>query len=51
MKVYDPARDRGERFVLDKVRFWSPYASQAEDGTWYDFREPVIYNVGIGFPF
>jgi outer membrane protein assembly factor BamA len=51
MKVYDPARDRGERFVLDKVRFWSPYASQAEDGTWYNFREPVIYNVGIGFPF
>ena len=51
MKVYDPARDQGDRFVLDKVRFWKPYAKQAEDGTYYGYREPVIYNVGIGFPF
>jgi outer membrane protein insertion porin family len=51
MKVYDPARDKGERFVLDKVRFWKPYATESGDGTYYNFREPVIYNVGIGFPF
>lgn len=51
MKVYDPARDKGERFVLDKVRFWKPYATSRGDGTYYNFREPVIYNVGIGFPF
>ena len=51
MKVYDPARDKGERFVLDKARFWKPYATAREDGTYYNFREPVIYNVGIGFPF
>ncbi|HMG93660.1 MAG TPA: BamA/TamA family outer membrane protein [Chryseolinea sp.] len=51
MKVYDPARDKGERFVLDKVRFWKPYATSSGDGSYYNFREPVIYNVGIGFPF
>lgn len=51
MKVYDPARDPGNRFVLDKVRFWNPYAKQREDGSYYDYREPVIYNVGINFPF
>ena len=51
MKVYDPARDKGERFVLDKARFWKPYATSRGDGTYYNFREPVIYNVGIGFPF
>ena len=51
MKVYDPARDKGEKFVLDKVRFWKPYATSRGDGTYYNFREPVIYNVGIGFPF
>jgi outer membrane protein insertion porin family len=51
MKVYDPARDKGERFVLDKARFWKPYATARGDGTYYNFREPVIYNVGIGFPF
>jgi outer membrane protein insertion porin family len=51
MKVYDPARDKGERFVLDKTRFWKPYATSRGDGTYYNFREPVIYNVGIGFPF
>jgi len=51
MKVYDPARDKGDRFVLDQVRFWKPYATSRGDGTYYNFREPVIYNVGIGFPF
>ena len=51
MKVYDPARDSGDKFVLDKVRFWKPYATLQEDGEYTNFKEPVIYNVGIGFPF
>jgi outer membrane protein assembly factor BamA len=52
MKVYDPARDENDRFVLDEVRFWRPYAKTIDDGkTYYDFREPVIYNVGIGYSF
>lgn len=42
MKVYDPARDEGDRFVLDKVRFFGPYGVN---------KEPVIYNVGINYPF
>lgn len=42
MKVYDPARDSGDRFVLNRIRFWKPYGTD---------REPVIYNVGIGYPF
>jgi outer membrane protein insertion porin family len=51
MKVWDPARNEGEKFVLDKVRLFKPYATQTADGTWTNFREPVIYNVGIGYPF
>lgn len=51
MKVYDPAREENDRFVLDKVRFFKPYATQREDGTYTNFREPVIYNVGIGYSF
>ncbi len=42
LKVYDPARDEGDRFVLNKIKFWSPYGIN---------REPAIYNIGIGFPF
>ncbi|HYG03403.1 MAG TPA: BamA/TamA family outer membrane protein, partial [Chryseosolibacter sp.] len=51
IKVYDPARDEGDKFVLDKVSFFKPYAKQDANGNFYDIREPVIYNVGIGFPF
>lgn len=54
MKVWDPARNEGERFVLDKVRFFKPYATQngtGENATYSNFKEPVIYNVGIGYPF
>jgi outer membrane protein insertion porin family len=51
MKVIDPARDENDRFVLDKVRFWKPYASEVSAGTYTNFREPVIYNVGIGYSF
>lgn len=42
IKAYDPARAEGEKFVLDKVRFWKPFTSH---------NEPVIYNIGIGYPF
>lgn len=51
MKVWDPARAENDRFVLDKVRFFKPYATDNGDGTYSNFREPVIYNVGIGYPF
>jgi hypothetical protein len=50
MKMYDPAREKGDRFVLRDVRFWNPYATKTEDG-YTNYREPVIYNVGIGYPF
>jgi outer membrane protein assembly factor BamA len=42
MKAYDPARPEGQRFILTKSKFWSPYGTG---------HEPVIYNVGIGYPF
>ena len=42
IKAYDPSRQLGDRFILNKVKFWSPYGSA---------HEPVIYNVGIGYPF
>lgn len=42
MKVYDPARPSGERFVLDKVKFFRPFGTE---------KEPVIFNIGIGYPF
>lgn len=51
IKVYDPARESGDKFVLNKVRFWKPYATSDSDGSYRDFKEPAIYNVGIGFPF
>jgi outer membrane protein insertion porin family len=42
IKVWDPARDEGDRFVLNKLKFFGPFGTN---------REPVIYNVGIGYPF
>jgi outer membrane protein insertion porin family len=48
MKVYDPAQ---EKFVLNKARFFHPYASEDVNGNYTNFREPVIYNFGIGYPF
>ncbi len=42
MKVYDPGRLEGDRFVLNKIKFLRPFGTN---------REPVIYNFGIGFPF
>ena len=51
IKVIDPARDPGDRFVLDKARFLQPYATETGEGQYTNFREPVIYNVGIGYSF
>lgn len=42
IKVHDPARPEGERFVLDRVKFLRPFGTG---------KEPVIYNIGIGYPF
>jgi outer membrane protein insertion porin family len=42
IKAWDPARQEGDRFVLDNLRFYKPYSKE---------REPVIYNIGIGYPF
>jgi len=42
IKAYDPGRPEGDRFVLDRFRFFKPFGTE---------REPVIYNVGIGYPF
>lgn len=42
IKVYDPGREEGDRFVLNRFRFFKPFGTD---------REPIIYNVGIGYPF
>jgi len=42
MKVYDPAREAGDRFVLRNTKFFQPFGID---------KEPVIFNVGIGYPF
>jgi outer membrane protein assembly factor BamA len=42
IKAYDPAREVGDRFVLDRFKFFRPFGTN---------REPVIYNIGIGYPF
>lgn len=41
-KVYDPAREEGDRFVLGKFAMRRPYGPN---------REPLVYNIGIGYPF
>lgn len=50
IKVYDPAQT-SDKFVLDRVRFFNPFARKNADGSYSNFKEPVIYNVGIGYPF
>lgn len=42
MKAFDPARPAGDRFVLNRVKFFKPFGTD---------REPVIFNIGIGYPF
>jgi outer membrane protein insertion porin family len=51
IKVFDPARPEGNRFVLNNARFFKPFASGNSDDGYSNFKEPVIYNVGIGYPF
>lgn len=51
IKVYDPGREEGDRFVLDKMKFFSPFAVKTGENTYTNLREPVIYNIGIGYPF
>jgi hypothetical protein len=51
IKMYDPAQAAGQKFVLNKARFFKPYAKQLSDGSFTNFKEPVIYNIGIGYPF
>jgi outer membrane protein assembly factor BamA len=41
IKAWDPARPVGSRFVLPNMSFKKPYV----------YHEPVIYNIGIGYPF
>ncbi len=51
IKVYDPGRPEGDRFVLDRARFFRPFATKLPNGTYTNIKEPVIYNIGIGYPF
>jgi outer membrane protein insertion porin family len=54
IKMYDPTLPPEERFRLMKARFFKPYATRhGEDPNYIysNFKEPVIYNIGIGFPF
>lgn len=51
MKVYDPGRAPEDRFVLDDVKFFKPFATPDGNGGYTNFKEPVIYNIGIGYPF
>lgn len=51
IKVYDPGRPEDERFVLDKARFFKPFAVETSEGNFSHHREPVIYNIGVGYPF
>jgi len=54
IKAYDPSRDEGNRFIFDKAKFWKPYTIIDASGVVIPgsvIRDPVIYNVGIGYPF
>ncbi len=42
IKAWDPSRAEGDRFVLNHVAFTGPYGVN---------KEPVIYNIAIGYPF
>ncbi len=43
IKVYDPARPQGKRFILSKGFYDAPFTPRAS--------ETVIFNIGIGYPF
>jgi outer membrane protein insertion porin family len=42
IKAWDPARPQNDRFILGNARFIGPYGKDSE---------PVVYNIGIGYPF
>ena len=44
LKVYDPAREEGKRFILQDGFYDPPFDDRNE-------AEPLIYNIGIGYPF
>jgi len=41
IKAYDPAREEGERFILDKLTFENPLGERGQQ----------VFNIGIGYPF
>jgi len=43
IKIYDPARPAGKRFILNEGFHDAPFLPE--------FAEPVIFNIGIGYPF
>lgn len=43
IKIYDPARAPGKRFILDEGFNDAPFIPAA--------AEPVVFNIGIGYPF
>ncbi|MEL7004486.1 MAG: BamA/TamA family outer membrane protein [Bacteroidota bacterium] len=43
LKVYDPARPLGRRFIFDNGFYEAPFTPRAS--------EAVVYNIGIGYPF
>lgn len=43
VKIYDPARPEGKRFLLSKGFYDAPFTRSAS--------ETVIFNIGIGYPF
>jgi outer membrane protein insertion porin family len=42
IKVIDPARTSSDRLVIDNIKFLKPFGTD---------KEPVIYNIGIGYSF
>ena len=51
IKAYDPAYEKGNRFVLNRASFFKPYATETGVDTFSNYKEPVTYNIGIGYPF
>ncbi len=43
LKVLDPARPQGKRFILSEGFYDAPFTRRAS--------EPVIFNIGVGYPF
>lgn len=43
VKLYDPARPTERRFILSKDFYEAPFTAEAS--------EPVVFNIGIGYPF